>query len=87
MRPQTRSTIGMLLLGCAAALLVAEAITLMGSMGSQPSAGAAPAGEPPGWRYHATWFAVIAILGAGGGWLIVASRPRRNTPTHQRDRG
>jgi hypothetical protein len=87
MRLGARSAFAMLLLGFAAILLLGEVLALADPAGTQAANDADPFGTPPGWRVHAAWLGVIAALSAAGGWLLFGGRPKRNTPTHQRNRG
>lgn len=87
MRLGLRSTLGMALLGFAAIVLLGEVLVLAYPVGTQIGNDANPSGTPPGWQAHATAFGVVAVLSAGGWWLMFGGRRKRNTPTHERNRG
>jgi hypothetical protein len=87
MRLGMRSTLGMLLWGFAAMVLLGEVLALVDPVGTQMANDADPFGTPPGWREHATAFGVVAALSAGGWWLIFGGRPKHNPSTHQRSHG
>jgi hypothetical protein len=87
MRLGIRSTFGMALLGFAAIVLLGEILSLAYPVGTRTGNDANPSGTPQSWQAHATAFGVVAVLSAAGWWLMFGGRPKRNTPTHLRDRG
>lgn len=86
-----RQVMGVILLMLAGLLLFFEVWALADPVGTQMANDADPFGTPPGWREHATWFGIIALMSTAALWMIFGGgrtkSARRNAATHKPDRG
>jgi hypothetical protein len=77
-----RRVVGFGLLGIAALLLAFELLALADPVGTKMADDGDPFGNPyQPWWVHALWFAIIALLAAGGARLARRSRSPRDRAT------